>query len=165
VEAEAGYAYVVNSLKVINEATGLEVPVDEASKTFTMPDSTVMVSAEFEELTVTSAEIVWGSMAFTYSDEQVTLSDGTTGDKGWSNDGSDKAGTVTVENTGTTAISVSATYASIEEYQEIEGTLGDAKTLAATESGTFTLTLSGKPNKALSGEKIGSVTVTIEAAN
>ena len=162
VEPVAGYAYVVGSLKVINEATGLEVPVDEASKTFTMPDSTVMVSAEFEKLTVTSAEIVWGSMAFTYSEEQVTLSDGTTGDKGWSNDGSDKAGTVTVENTGTTAISVSATYASIEEYQEIEGTLGDAKTLAAAESGTFTLTLSGKPKKAIPGIKIGSVTVKIE---
>ena len=36
------------------------------------------------------------------------------------------------------------------------------KTLAAAESGTFTLTLSGKPNKALNGEKIGTVTVTIE---
>lgn len=106
---------------------------------------------------VTSASISWGSMSFTYTDGE----DGAEG--AWTADAAEKAGTVTVENTGTTAISVSATYVSIEEYQEIEGTLGDAKTLAATEKGTFTLTLSGKPDKAIpAGTKIGSVTVKIE---
>ena len=111
---------------------------------------------------VTSATISWGSLAFTYSDEQVTLPDGTTGDKGWSTDGSDKAGTVTVENTGTAAITASAAYTPATGYAEIEGTLGDAKTLAAGEETTFTLTLTGKPGKALHGEKIGTITVTIK---
>ena len=110
---------------------------------------------------VTSAEITWGSMRFTYSDEQVTLPDGTTGDKGWSTEGSDKAGTVTVANTGTTAVTVSAIYTPETAYAEITGTLGEEKTLAAAESGTFTLTLTGKPNKVLNGEKIGTVTISI----
>ena len=111
---------------------------------------------------VISATISWGSLAFTYSDEQVTLPDGTTGDKGWSTDGSDKAGTVTVENTGTAAITASAAYTPATGYAEIEGTLGDAKTLAAGEKGTFTLTLTGKPGKALHGDPIGTITVTIK---
>ncbi|MBQ7857092.1 MAG: hypothetical protein IJ351_00450 [Oscillospiraceae bacterium] len=156
VDPVAGYAYVVGSLKVINEATGLEVPVDEASKTFTMPDSTVMVSAEFEKLTVTSADITWGSMAFTYTD-------GENGAEGaWTADAAEGAGTVTVENTGDISIIASAAYAPADGYTEITGSLGDTKTLAATESGTFTLTLSGKPNKAIpAGTKIGTVTIRI----
>ena len=111
---------------------------------------------------VISATISWGSLAFTYSDEQVTLPDGTTVDKGWSTDGSDKAGTVTVANTGTAAITASAAYTPATGYAEIEGTLGDAQTLAANEETTFTLTLTGKPGKALHGDPIGTVTVTIK---
>lgn len=155
VEPVAGYAYVVGSLKVINEATGLEVPVDEASKTFTMPDSTVMVSAEFEELTVTSADISWGSLAFTYSDET----------NAWSNDGSEKAGTVTVENTGNTTVTVNVSYSQETGYEEITGAFDIGGTLLDSEkSMTYTLTLSGQPKKALYGEKIGTVTVKIESA-
>ena len=106
---------------------------------------------------VTSAEITWGSMSFTYTD-------GENGAKGaWSVDGTaEDAGTVTVKNTGTATVTVSAVYTPETAYAEITGTLGEEKTLAAAESGTFTLTLSGKPNKALNGEKIGTVTVTIE---
>ena len=105
---------------------------------------------------VTSASISWGSMSFTYTDGE----DGAEG--AWSADTTEGAGTVTVENTGTTTVTVSAVYTPETAYAEITGTLGDAKTLAATEKGTFTLNLSGKPNKALNGEKIGTVTVTIE---
>ncbi|MBQ7857091.1 MAG: hypothetical protein IJ351_00445, partial [Oscillospiraceae bacterium] len=105
---------------------------------------------------VTSADINWGSMSFTYTDGE----DGAEG--AWSADTTEGAGTVTVENTGTTTVTVSAVYTPETAYAEITGTLGEEKTLAAAESGTFTLTLSGKPNKALNGEKIGTVTVTIE---
>ena len=96
-------------------------------------------------------------MSFTYTD-------GENGAKGaWSVDGTaEDAGTVTVKNTGTATVTVSAVYTPETAYAEITGTLGEEKTLAAAESGTFTLTLSGKPNKALNGEKIGTVTVTIE---
>lgn len=120
------------------------------------------VTGEWETYTpstpedVTSASISWGSMSFTYTDGE----DGAEG--AWSADTTGGAGTVTVENTGTTTVTVSAVYTPEAAYAEITGTLGEEKTLAATESGTFTLTLSGKPNKALNGEKIGTVTVTIE---
>ena len=103
---------------------------------------------------VTSAEIVWGSLSFTYTDGENGA------DGAWSADTGDAA--VTVTNTGTAAITASAAYTPKEGYTEIEGTLGDAQTLAAGEEATFTLTLSGKPGKALHGEKIGTVTVTIK---
>ena len=107
---------------------------------------------------VASAEITWGSMAFTYTD-------GENGAEGaWSVDGTaEDAGTVTVTNTGTASITASAAYTSATNYEEIDGTLGDAKTLAAGEKGTFTLTLTGKPGKSIPADtKIGTVTVTIQ---
>lgn len=158
VEAVAGYAYVVNSIKVINDTTGEAVAVDEASKTFVMPASSVTVTAEFEELSATSVEITWGSLSFTYTD-------GENGEDGaWSNDGSEGAGTVTVKNTGDTTVTAKATYTAEDDYDEIEGIFDVAsKELAATESQTFTLTLKNKPEKAIAaGTKIGSVTITIE---
>lgn len=167
VEPVAGYAYVVGSLQVINEATGLEVPVDEASKTFTMPDSTVMVSAEFEELTVTSADISWGSLSFTYTDGE----DGAEG--AWSNDGTDGAGTVTVKNTGDNTFTTQPVYTAEADYDEIEckfynsaapetpSTMGF--TLDSDEAVTIILKLFNKPEKAIpAGTKIGTVTITIQ---
>ena len=104
---------------------------------------------------VTSAEISWGSMSFTYTDEAAK----------WSADTSEGAGTVTVKNTGDNDFTAAAVYTPETDYAEITGSLGDAKTLAAAESGTFTLTLTGKPNKAIpAGTKIGSVTITINEA-
>lgn len=167
VEPVAGYAYVVGSLQVINEATGLEVPVDEASKTFTMPDSSVTVTAEFEKLTVTSAEISWGSLSFTYTDGE----DGAEG--AWSNDGTDGAGTVTVKNTGDNTFTTQPVYTAEADYDEIEykfynsaapetpATMGF--TLDSDEAVTIILKLFNKPEKAIpAGTKIGTVTITIQ---
>jgi len=104
---------------------------------------------------VTSADISWGSLAFTYSDET----------NAWSNDGSEKAGTVTVENTGNTTVTVNVSYSQETGYEEITGAFDIGGTLLESEkSMTYTLTLSGQPKKALNGEKIGTVTVKIESA-
>ena len=154
-------AYYVHFAGIDSGDTELiQIPTD-GSNMYNLADGTWSVYEPSTSGTA-SAEITWGSMRFTYSDEQVTLPDGTTGDKGWSTEGSDKAGTVTVANTGTAAITASAAYTPATGYAEIEGTLGDAQTLAADEEGTFTLTLNGKPSKALHGEPIGTVTVTIQ---
>ena len=138
--------------------------------TFTMPASNVTVTATFTEIVTTSAEITWGSMSFTYSDEQVEQPDGSTADKGWYNDAAD-GGTVTVKNAGNTTFTAMAEYKQETGYTEINGYFAENSATASSEiaadaSHTFTLTLSGKPEKAITaGTKIGSVTVTIEAAN
>ena len=116
------------------------------------------------EHTTTSANIVWGSMAFTYTD-------GENGAEGaWSNDGSDGAGTVTVTNTGTTTFTATAEYKPEDAYAEINGYFAENFATASAEidsgnSYTFTLELNGEPNKAITaGTKIGSVTISINEA-
>ena len=105
VEADAEYAYVVNSLMVINDSTGLEVEVNEEYKTFVMPSSSVTVTAEFEQLDTTSADIEWGSLAYTYTDEAGA----------WTADTADKAGQITVTNTGSQRIDVDVVYTAKEK--------------------------------------------------
>jgi len=101
-------------------------------------------------------------MSFTYSDEQVEQTDGSTADKGWDDS---ETGWVTVKNTGETTFTAQAAYASYEGYESITGSFDPAsKELAIGEKYTFTLELSGKPTKVLSGDKIGKVTITINEA-
>ena len=148
-------AYYVQFARYDSVDTGLiRIPTD-GSNMYNLADGTWSVYEPSTSGTA-SAEITWGSMSFTYTD-------GENGAEGaWSADTGDAAGTVTVTNTGTAAITASAAYTPKEGYKEIEGTLGDEKTLAAGEDTTFTLTLTGKPGKALHGEPIGTVTVTIK---
>lgn len=110
---------------------------------------------------VTSADISWGSMSFTYDD---TIEEGATAENGWTCE--DGANQVTVTNNGTTAITASVGYTPETNYTEITGSFNDeSEVLTEGENVSFTLTLSGKPKKALSATKIGTVTVTIEEAN
>ena len=148
-------AYYVEFVGIDSGDTGLiRIPTD-GSNMYNLADGTWSVYEPSTSGTA-SAEITWGSMSFTYTD-------GENGAEGaWSADTAADAGTVTVTNTGTAAITASAAYTPKEGYTEIDGTLGDAQTLAAGEEATFTLTLTGKPGKALHGEPIGTVTVTIE---
>lgn len=128
-------------------------PVTVTDKTFVMPASNVTVTATFAKMSISSVDISWGSMAFTYTDEA-----------GWDDDGSEGAGTVTVTNNGDTTITASAEYQAETGYTEITGSFSPAtKDLNANDSFAFTLTLSGKPNAAIpAGTKIGEVTITIE---
>lgn len=110
----------------------------------------------------TSVNISWGSMNFTYSDEQVNSAD-----KGWTCD--EHANEITVENQGTKAIKAIVAFtksSTASNITNVSGSFGElnAMTLNATGKHTFTLTLTGKPDGALDGVTIGQVTVTITAA-
>ena len=108
----------------------------------------------------TSAEISWGSLAYTYSDE--------TGE--WTTDGSEGAGTVTVKNTGDNAFNAQPLYDAKEGYTEIEGVFYESMEatvntmyadLYSGDSFTFYLKLKNQPSKALNGETIATVTIRI----
>ncbi len=107
----------------------------------------------------TSVEITWGSMTFTYSDEQVSGAD-----KGWTcEDGSNK---VTVKNSGTVKVKADVVYTPEADYSTITGSFDvSSATLSKDDSAAdFLLTLSGKPEKSLDNEIIGKITVTITKA-
>lgn len=121
-------------------------------------DQPEIVSDSDEESTIT-IDITWGAMNFTYSDEQVDGSD-----KGWTCETG--ANTVKVENKGTESIVAGISYKQADDYTAISGTFDKAsETIEKDDNATFTLTLSGKPDAALSGAEIGSVTVTIVNAD
>ena len=142
----------------VTDATG--APVTVTDKTFVMPASAVTVTVTFEELPITSVAITWGSMSFTYDD---TVAEGATEENGWTCEAG--ANNIVVENTGETTFTAQAAYASYEGYESITGSFDPAsKELAIGEKYTFTLELSGKPTKVLSGDKIGKVTITINEA-
>ncbi len=135
-----------------------ETGVASGVYTFKMPASAVTVTATFEAIPITSADITWGSMSFTYDD---TIDETTNAEKGWSDS---DTGWVTVKNTGNTTFTAQASYESTtEEYGTITGSFDPASyELTAGSSYTFTLELNGKPTKAIpAGTKIGQVTITI----
>lgn len=107
---------------------------------------------------VTSVDLSWGSMNFTYSDAQ---ENGT--DKGWScEEGADK---ITVTNSGTVKVSAGVSYRQAENHTEITGSFDqETQTLAKDETKYFVFTLSGKPSSALENAEIGAVTVEITKA-
>ena len=157
--AEDGYT--LDKITVTN-ASGEEVTVDQGvlACTFVMPSSDVTVTATFKVQLVTSVAITWGSMEFTYDD---TVAEGATEENGWTCEAG--ANNIVVENTGETTFTAQAAYASYEGYESITGSFDPAsKELAIGEKYTFTLELSGKPTKVLSGDKIGKVTITINEA-
>lgn len=123
-------------------------------------------------------DILWGSLSFTYSDKQV---DGE--DEGWTCE--TDANTVMVKNMDDVTIKVDVAFTRNSEATNITKVTGsfdkDSATLISSSSSsasgsagtsgtvsstaTFTLTLSGKPDGALSNATIGSVTVTISKAD
>ena len=138
----------------VTDADGEEVAVDQGltTCTFTMPASDVTVKAVFDVIRVVSADIVWGSLAYSYTDEG-----------GWQNQSSAAdAGTVTVTNTGNTPFNTKATYSAEMNYMNIRGTFDHGETLLAVgENQSFKLTLHNRPTRVLNGQKIGTVTVHI----
>jgi len=155
--------YMLDTLKVVNDTTSEEVTI-AADNTFVMPNSSVTVTATFVEMPITSVEISWGSMSFTYDD---TVDATTNNEKGWTcEDGANK---VTVANTGDegdNTFTAQAKYESYENYTAITGSFDPAsKELAIGDTHTFILHLSGKPTTSLAaGTTIGQVTITINEA-
>lgn len=151
---DAAEGYTLDKITVTN-ASGEEVTVDQGvlQCTFVMPSSDVTVTATFKVQLVTSVAITWGSMSFTYDD---TVAEGATEENGWTCEAG--ANNIVVENTGETTFTAQAAYASYEGYESITGSFDPAsKELAIGEKYTFTLELSGKPTKVLSGDKIGKI--------
>ena len=116
---------------------------------------------------VTSAEITWGSLNFTYDD---TIAEGATEENGWTC--AEGTNTITVENTGETTFTAQPIYTAETDYSEIEGRFYDSEdaeqgrtiglALNKEQSHTFWLRLLGKPEKAIpAGTKIGTVTIEI----
>ena len=138
----------------VADAEGNEVTVDQGltTCTFTMPAYDVTVDATFKKIIVVSADITWGSLAYTY-----------TIDDGWKNNSdAENAGTVTVTNTGEAAFYTKATYSAETAFMNIRGTFDHGVTqLAENESQSFKLSLHNEPEQALNGQKIGTVTVHI----
>ena len=98
-----------------------------------------------------SVDISWGAMSFTYSD--VT--------NAWSC--ADGANKVTVSKTGNVDVSASVAYTQATGHSGIFGSF-DASSAVLTDSNSksFALTLSGKPDATLNNQKIGTITVTVE---
>ena len=138
----------------VTDAEGNEVTVDQGltTCTFTMPAYDVTVDATFKKILVVSADITWGSLAYTYTLEN-----------GWQNDSNaENAGTVTVTNNGEATFYTKATYSAETAFMNIRGTFDHGVTqLATTESQSFKLSLHNEPEQVLNGQKIGTVTVHI----
>lgn len=152
--------YELETLTVTRDDTDAEVTVTD--KTFTMPAANVTVTATFKALPITSAEISWGSLSFTYTD-------GENGAEGaWScEDGANK---ITVTNTGDNAFNAQPLYDAKEGYTEIEGVFYESMEatvntmyadLYSGDSFTFYLKLKNQPSKALNSETIATVTIRI----
>lgn len=112
---------------------------------------------------VTSVDIAWGGMSFTYTDGIWDTGSHSYCGTGWNDDGS---GYVTVTNKGTVATAAAFLFKS--DRDEISGSFTDGTSaitgsvdVAAGQSLTTYLVLSGKPAEQLSNTKIGTVTVKI----
>lgn len=149
----AAEGYELDKITVA-DAEGNEVTVDQGltTCTFTMPAYDVTVDATFKKILVVSADITWGSLAYTYTLEN-----------GWQNDSNaENAGTVTVTNNGEATFYTKATYSAETAFMNIRGTFDHGVTqLATTESQSFKLSLHNEPQQVLNGQKIGTVTVHI----
>lgn len=156
--------YELETLTVTRDDTDAEVTVTD--KTFTMPAANVTVTATFKAMPITSVSISWGSMSFVYDD---TIDEDTAKEKGWTC--ADGANQVTVTNGDESAITASVEYKQETDYETIKGYFAENSATASADlnlnaTQTFTLTLDGKPENAITaGTKIGSVTVTIEKYN
>ena len=97
-----------------------------------------------DEASITSVNITWGEMNFTY-----------TIDAGWTDN---ETGWVEVESTEDTPVTVTADYQNNDGF-DFTGTFTETVTGNITQ---FVLSLSGQPTQVLNGENIGKVILTIE---
>lgn len=112
---------------------------------------------------VVSVDVTWGAMEFSYTNGTWNAQSHTYEGAGWTDNGT---GYVTISNAGT--IDTTAIFVFDSNREEISGSFTDGTTaiagavdIAAGQSQTAYLLLSGKPTETLSSTKIGTVTVTI----
>lgn len=160
--------FTVNS--ELTEAGYITLPLTAKIQTtesrITITDEIVISYAPAGEVPnpdIVSVDIEWGGMNFTYTEGIWNPKTHTYDGMGWTGN---ETGYVTVSNTGTVA--TTATFAFASDREEISGSFTDGINtitgfvdVAAGQSQTAYLLLSGKPTEELSNTKIGTVTVRI----
>ncbi len=122
----------------------------------------------YEKPQIINVTITWNDMAFTYTDgpwdpEKHEYTPGQ-----WSVDVPD-GGKITVENQGNTDITVELVYAKADPASTVEGSFVDSEkaaiesplAVAVAEKKYAWLVLSGKPERDMRGETVGTVTVRL----
>lgn len=154
----------------LTESGSITLPVKVLIQTennqYTLNDSfTITYEADSgSETPVTSVDVTWGTMSFTYTDGTWSPDTHRYEGGGWTDDGT---GYVTVENTGTAEVTASFTYTTTRK--DITGSFVDSDSipvtspiaLPANETKTVHLVLDGTPTESLADTTIGTVTVTI----
>lgn len=147
-----------------------------ASGSITLP-VTVKIQTESQKITlnkelvitytaaaanITSVDIAWGAMDFTYSDGLWNTASHSYSEGRWTDSGT---GYVTLKNTGNATTTAALSYETGRE--DISGTFTDGTgsvtnvTIAAGVEKTVYLKLDGKPSEALDAAVIGTITVRI----
>lgn len=154
----------------LTESGSITLPVKVLIQTennqYTLNDSfTITYEADSgSETPVTSVDVTWGAMSFTYTDGTWSPDTHRYEGGGWTDDGT---GYVTVKNTGTAEVTASFTYTTTRK--DITGSFVDSDSapvnspiaLPANETKTVHLVLDGTPTESLADTTIGTVTVTI----
>lgn len=143
----------------------VKIDIVTANDPITLTDSfTIAYEADSGgETPVTSVDVSWGAMSFTYTDGTWNPESHQYEGGGWSDGGT---GYVTVKNTGTAAVTASFTYTT--ERRDISGSfINDGNSavssivLPTNATQTVHLVLDGTPTESLADTTIGTVTVTI----
>ena len=154
--------FLVNSK--LEEAGSITLPLTAKLQTtesrVTINDEiTIVYVPASEEPEIVNVDVNWGAMEFVYTDGVWNTEKHIYEGAGWTDNGT---GYVTVKNSGT--VETSARFFYITDRTDISGVF-NVETVPVLEAGgevTARLTLSGKPEKALSEKTvIGSVTVQI----
>lgn len=114
---------------------------------------------------VTSVEITWGNLSYTYDEGTWNASTHTYEGGGWT--AADNGNSVTVQNTGTLDVTASYTYNPV--VTGITGSFTDGEgnpvtapaTLKPTDISAVILALTGEPKEDMQNATLGTVTVTI----
>lgn len=125
--------------------------------------SEIVITYKVDETEVTSVEIVWGAMEFTYTDGTWNSTKHSYEGGGWTDSGS---GYVTLNNVGTTDAVATLTYQ--PKRSEVTGSFVDTAgqavstvSLGTGKNAKVYLRLSGRPSETLDKAVLGSVTVRI----
>lgn len=123
----------------------------------------IEITYTVNETTITSVDIVWGAMEFTYTDGTWNQEKHRYEDAGWKDDGS---GCIVISNTG--AADTTATFVYQTDRTDVRGKIVneagetvETAVIAAGKEVTVYLQLSGKPDEDLDTTVIGKITVRI----
>lgn len=155
---EAGALSLPLRILIQNEA-GDKLTYNDTIEICYAPASEIPSEPDEPDPNIVSVDVTWGAMEFTYTDGTWNTQTHTYEGSGWTDNGT---GYVTVSNTG--EVDTTAAFAYSSDRNDITGSFDvtEAAQLAAGETVTAWLTLSGKPEAALEENTVvGTATVTI----